>query len=72
MPRSARPPLAAPASTDPALSTSLLPGLPVSPVAEVIGEDDVRFVRAGRAYRVRGLSRNLSAESLKVTLRGKR
>jgi DNA primase len=69
MPRSARTSLAAPASTDPVLSTSLLPGLPASPVAEVIGDDDIRFARSGRAYRVRGLSRNLSAESLKVTLR---
>jgi hypothetical protein len=39
------------------------------PVAEVLAEDDIRFTRAGRAYRVRGLARNLSAESLKVTLR---
>ncbi|MBK8069008.1 MAG: hypothetical protein IPK27_15710 [Rhodanobacteraceae bacterium] len=40
-----------------------------SGVAEVVSEDDIRFSRAGRAYRVRGLARNLSAESLKVTLR---
>ncbi len=37
--------------------------------ALVVGEDDVRFVRGPRSYRVRGLARNLSAEALKVTLR---
>ncbi len=52
---------------DPSLSASL--ATPAVPAAEVVGEDDVRFVRSGRAYRVRGLARNLSAESLKVTLR---
>lgn len=69
MPRSAsRPPLAAStASADPALSAPL--ATPAVPVAEVVGEDDVRFARSGRAYRVRGLARNLSAQSLKVTLR---
>lgn len=42
---------------------------PAPSVAEVVGDDDVRFVRGARAYRVRGLARCLSAESLKVTLR---
>ncbi|PWK93072.1 hypothetical protein [Fulvimonas soli] len=42
---------------------------PAPEAAQVVGEDDVRFVRGPRAYRVRGLARNLSAESLKVTLR---
>ncbi len=37
--------------------------------ALVVGEDDIRFNRGPRNYRVRGLARNLSAESLKVTLR---
>jgi energy-coupling factor transporter ATP-binding protein EcfA2 len=63
MPRSA--PLS-PSPPDPALSAPLSP---VVPVAEVLAEDDIRFARAGRAYRVRGLARNLSAEALKVTLR---
>jgi len=36
---------------------------------EVVSEDDVRFQRGPRSYRVRGLARCLSAESLKVTLR---
>lgn len=36
---------------------------------EVAGEDDVRFQRGLRSYRVRGLARCLSAESLRVTLR---
>lgn len=67
MPRSTRPPLAVPVSADPALSAPL--AVPAAPVAEVIGPDDIRFTRSGRAYRVRGLARNLSAESLKVTLR---
>ena len=66
MPRPARVPLA-PSVADPALSAPL--PVPAVPVAEVVGEDDVRFARSGRAYRVRGLGRNLSAESLKVTLR---
>jgi hypothetical protein len=52
-----------------ALSMSLLPALPASPSLLVVGEDDVRFTRGPRSYRVRGLARNLSAESLKVTLR---
>lgn len=64
MPRTARQPPAAP---DPTL-TAPLP-VPAVPVAEVVSDDDVRFVRSDRAYRVRGLARNLSAESLKVTLR---
>ena len=55
--------------SDPALSTPLTPALPASPSADVVGEDDIRFVRGPRSYRVRGLARNLSAESLKVTLR---
>ena len=69
MPRFAsRPPLAVSASSsDPSLTAPL--ASPVAPVAEVVGEDDIRFARGGRAYRVRGLSRNLSAQSLKVTLR---
>jgi DNA primase len=50
-----------------ALSAPLSSASP--PVAEVVGDDDVRFVRGSRAYRVRGLARCLSAESLKVTLR---
>jgi hypothetical protein len=37
--------------------------------ATVAGEDDIRLTRGPRQYRVRGLARNLSAESLKVTLR---
>lgn len=54
-------------SPEPALTAPLL--VPAVPVAEVVSDDDVRFVRSDRAYRVRGLARNLSAESLKVTLR---
>jgi hypothetical protein len=52
-----------------ALSAALMPAL--LPVADVliVGEDDVRFSRGPRSYRVRGLARNLSAESLKVTVR---
>lgn len=46
-----------------------LPAPSVSSSVEVAGEDDVRFTRGPRSYRVRGLARNLSAESLKVTLR---
>jgi hypothetical protein len=36
---------------------------------EIVNEDDVRLQRGPRSYRVRGLARCLSAESLKVTLR---
>ena len=52
-----------------ALSAALMPAL--SPGADVliVSEDDVRFTRGPRSYRVRGLARNLSAESLKVTVR---
>ncbi len=52
-------------------SSALAAPLPSSapPVAEVVGDDDVRFARGPRSYRVRGVARCLSAESLKVTLR---
>jgi len=66
---SAVPADASPAVSDAALSASLLPVLPASPSLEVVGDDDIRFARGSRSYRVRGLARNLSAESLKVTLR---
>ena len=56
------------ASPDSALSAPLQPA-PSAEAAIVVGEDDIRFTRGPRSYRVRGLSRNLSAESLKVTLR---
>ncbi|HET7662747.1 MAG TPA: hypothetical protein VFK31_03830 [Rhodanobacteraceae bacterium] len=56
------------ASPDPALSAALQP-TPAAEAAEVVGEDDIRFARGPRQYRVRGLARNLSAQSLKVTLR---
>lgn len=51
-----------------ALSAALLPA-PAAPAAVIVSEDDVRFTRGPRQYRVRGLARNLSAESLKVTVR---
>ena len=51
----------------PALSAPLLP-LPAGGL-EIAGEDDIRFTRGPRSYRVRGLARNLSAEVLKITLR---
>lgn len=51
-----------------ALSASL-PAPSAGPGVEVVSEDDVRFTRGPRSYRVRGLARCLSAESLKVTLR---
>lgn len=51
-----------------ALSAPLLP-TQAADSALVVGEDDIRFTRGPRSYRVRGLARNLSAESLKVTLR---
>jgi hypothetical protein len=35
----------------------------------IVGGDDIRLQRGPRSYRVRGLKHNLSAESLKVTLR---
>lgn len=58
-----------PSLSDPALSQPLSAVLPASGSLEVAGEDDVRFQRGPRSYRVRGLARCLSAESLKVTLR---
>ena len=51
-----------------ALAAPLLPAK-ATESALVVGDDDVRFTRGPRSYRVRGLARNLSAESLKVTLR---
>lgn len=73
-----RPGGVAPASVPPAdplvvaeaatLSAPLRPAQAPEP-ALVVGEDDIRFTRGPRSYRVRGLARNLSAESLKVTLR---
>ena len=42
---------------------------PAAPELEVISPDEARFERGPRHYRVRGLARCLSAESLKVTLR---
>jgi len=59
------PPTVNPAAPSP----SLLPALPANPSLEIAGEDDVRFQRGPRSYRVRGLARCLSAESLRVTLR---
>lgn len=57
-----------PSSENAALSAPLQP--PQAPeTAQVVGEDDIRFTRGPRSYRVRGLARNLSAEALKVTLR---
>lgn len=58
---------ASPSALESALSAPL--PSPAPEVAQVLGDDDVRFVRGPRAYRVRGLARNLSAEALKVTLR---
>jgi hypothetical protein len=53
-----------------ALSAPLLPALATSSmVMEIVSPDEVRVTRGVRAYRVRGLVRNLSAESLKITLR---
>lgn len=51
-----------------ALVAPLLPAK-ATESALIVGEDDVRFTRGPRQYRVRGLARNLSAEALKVTLR---
>lgn len=50
-----------------ALSAPLLP--PVAEGVEVVSSDEVRLQRGPRAYRVRGLARCLSAESLKVMVR---
>lgn len=52
-----------------ALSAPLLPAVPAEAGIEIAGDDDIRFARGPRHYRVRGLTRCLSAESLKVTLR---
>jgi hypothetical protein len=51
-----------------ALSSPLLAAA-VPDGLEIAGEDDIRFARGPRQYRVRGLARCLSAESMKVTLR---
>ena len=62
------PPASVAAVSDPALSAPLLP-TPAPDAALVVGDDDIRLTRGPRSYRVRGLARNLSPESLKVTLR---
>ena len=71
MPRSIPvvPAVAVPVSEVAALATPLLPTLPAKASVEIVSDDDIRFARGPRSYRVRGLARNLSAESLKVTLR---
>jgi hypothetical protein len=59
-------PHSTPQAPDP-LAAPLLPA--VGDGLAVVSEDDVRFQRGPRSYRVRGLARCLSAEALKVTLR---
>ena len=49
------------------LAAPLLPA--VGDGIAIVSEDDIRLTRGPRSYRVRGLVRCLSAESLKVTLR---
>lgn len=56
-------------SADPALTAPLPAATSADPLLTVIDTDEARFVRGPRSYRVRGLSRCLSAESLKLTLR---
>lgn len=60
-----------PQAIDPSSAAMSAPLLPAKATEAVVvaGEDDVRFTRGPRSYRVRGLARNLSAEVLKVTLR---
>jgi DNA primase len=65
-----RPNAAAEGSVIDALTAPLQPMLAASSTQlEIVSPDEVRVTRATRAYRVRGLARNLSAESLKITLR---
>ena len=54
-------------SSSAVLSAPLLPSR--ADGLEILSEDDIRLTRGPRSYRVRGLARCLSAESLKVTLR---
>lgn len=56
------------AASGSALTAPLQPAPPTEQ-AIVAGDDDIRLQRGPRSYRVRGLKHNLSAESLKVTLR---
>jgi hypothetical protein len=51
-----------------ALSAPLQPAPPTA-AAVIVGGDDIRLQRGPRSYRVRGLKHNLSAETLKITLR---
>jgi DNA primase len=65
-----RPNAAAKMPVNDALTAPLQPLLAASLTQlEIVSPDEVRVTRATRAYRVRGLARNLSAESLKITLR---
>jgi DNA primase len=52
-----------------ALIAPLLPTLSSDTKIEIVSADEVRIDRASRSYRVRGLSKALSAESLRITLR---
>lgn len=56
-------------SAAPALTAPLPAATSADPVLSVVDADEARFVRGPRSYRARGLSRCLSAESLKLTLR---
>lgn len=62
------PPATPPSSTTVETLSAPLSG-PAGAALEVVSADEARLQRGPRAYRVRGLARCLSAESLKVTLR---
>jgi hypothetical protein len=51
------------------LTAPLLPALAATTQVDIVSTDEVKITRGARQYRVRGLARNLSAESLKITLR---
>jgi DNA primase len=51
------------------LTAPLLPVLAAATQVDIVSADEVKITRGARQYRVRGLARNLSAESLKITLR---
>jgi DNA primase catalytic core len=62
---------ASPEPPEPSIASPIPPGPPAAPQAEA-GSGEVRIQLGDRTWRVRGLERNSSAESLKVNLMARR
>jgi DNA primase catalytic core len=62
---------ASPEPPEPSIASPIPPGPPAAPQAEA-GSGEVKILLGDRTWRVRGLERNSSAESLKVNLMARR